>query len=82
MPVVFAHCSLVSQLVVSRVGGRRGAVIEQGLRISHPDRGFSSRLADRPRRCCALDLLPLRGNLMCAEAAHRNFRDGIQQIAY
>ena len=39
--------------------------------------GFPSRLASCPRRCYALDLLPLWGNLMCAEAAHHNFRYGI-----
>ena len=39
--------------------------------------GFPSRLVGCPRRYTALNLLPLRGNLMCAETAHHNNRDGI-----
>jgi hypothetical protein len=40
--------------------------------------GFPSRLAGCPKAgACALDLLPLGGHLMCAQAAHHNTRDGI-----
>jgi hypothetical protein len=50
---------------------------------SFPDRGFPSRLAGCPKAgAYALDLLPLWGNLMCAEAAHHTFRDGIQKTPY
>jgi hypothetical protein len=47
---------------------------------SFPDRGFPSRLVGCPKAGAgALNLLPLWGNLMCAETAHHNNRDGISK---
>jgi hypothetical protein len=40
--------------------------------------GFPFRLVGCLGGSCALDLLPLWGNLMCAETANHNFRHGIK----